>query len=155
MLDNTEAIYIDKVESLSTSIRLVSKVGKEISLYCSGVGKALLSHMSDEEISKIFENSDIRKHTDNTCTTLEQLMEKIQYTRKSGFALDEEENEVGVVCVAVAIKDFENKYNYAISISTSKQRITNQKINLFASYLLDAKKEIEKQIFNDGFKTGK
>ena len=146
-LDENDAIYIDKVDSLSNSIRLVSKVGKAIPLYCSGVGKALLAHKNDEEIKEYYNSQKIVRYTNNTPITFKQLMKKINFARENNYALDEEEMEMGVKCVAVALKDIENKYSYAISISSPIVRITNKKIKEHSKYLLDAKKEIESQLF--------
>lgn len=57
--EGTEAVYIDKVESFASSIRMVSRVGSRIPLYCSGVGKALLAELTDREIGEIWKNSRI------------------------------------------------------------------------------------------------
>ena len=73
--EGTEAVYIDKVESFASSIRMVSRVGSRIPLYCSGVGKALLAELTDREIGEIWKNSRIRKLTPRTITELPVLME--------------------------------------------------------------------------------
>ena len=93
--EGTEAVYIDKVESFASSIRMVSRVGSRIPLYCSGVGKALLAELTDREIGEIWKNSRIRKLTPRTITELPVLMERVEQVRKDGYAVDDEENEEG------------------------------------------------------------
>ena len=141
LIDNT-AVYIDKVEASSNSIRLISKIGKAIPLYCSGVGKAMLAYMSDEKIEDIFKSSDIKTYTNNTIVDIETLLKTINNVRNNGYALDNEEMEKGVKCIAIAINDFENKPTYAISISAPKDRMTSANINKYAAYLLNIKDEI-------------
>ena len=80
--EGTEAVYIDKVESSASSIRMVSRVGSRIPLYCSGVGKALLAELSDEEIRAIWEASRIRRLTPYTITSLDELMERVGEVRR-------------------------------------------------------------------------
>ena len=60
-IDGLDAVYIDKVESQSNSVRMVSKVGKRIPLYCSGVGKALLAEMDPKDVKAIWDESEIYK----------------------------------------------------------------------------------------------
>ncbi len=66
--EGTEAVYIDKVESTVSSIRMVSRVGSRIPLYCSGVGKALLAELPDPEIEDIWNSSEIASLTPYTVT---------------------------------------------------------------------------------------
>lgn len=147
-LIDKEAVYIDKVEGSTNSIRLVSRVGKTIPLYCSGVGKALMAYMSDEEIIDIFNKSEIITYTTNTITDVDTLLKTVETVRKNGYALDNEEMEKGVKCVAVAMHDFDREPLYALSISAPKDRMTNQIIAKYTNYLLEIKKEIEDSIIS-------
>ena len=71
--EGTEAVYIDKVESTVSSIRMVSRVGSRIPLYCSGVGKALLAELPDPEIEDIWNSSEITSLTPYTVTSLSAI----------------------------------------------------------------------------------
>lgn len=144
--EGIEAVYIDKVESSVSSIRLVSRVGSRIPLYCSGVGKALLAELSDEEIGILWDQSPIRQLTPHTIMTLNALMERIGEVRERGYALDDEENEEGVRCIAVSLKDYHKEPVYAISISAPVGRMTDGRIQELAAYVLDLKKELSKTL---------
>lgn len=141
-LDYTKAVYIDKVESYSNSVRMVSKVGKSIPLYCSGVGKAILADMPDEKIAAVWKESDIRSITPHTITSYEIFMKKIAEIRSQGFATDDEENELGVRCIAVALSSCVGKNRYAVSISAPISRMGDERIKELAGILLDAKERI-------------
>ena len=95
-LEGTEAVYIYKEESTQNSVRMVSKVGNRIPLYCSGVGKAMAADMEEPQIQSIWNNSTIRKLTPHTIIDYNQFLDKIKEIREKGYALDDEENELGV-----------------------------------------------------------
>lgn len=141
-IDGIHAVYIDKVEASRNSVRLVSQVGKSIPLYCSGVGKALLAEMPDEKILSIWQQSDIRKLTEYTVTDFEQFQSLISDVRKNGYALDNEENELGVRCIAAALKSFNGKASYAISVSAPKDRMTDDRINELKILVLNTRQKI-------------
>lgn len=144
-LEGRRAVYIDKVES-QNNVRLVSMVGKSIPLYCSGVGKALLADMSDEQIRDIWEHSDIRKFTEYTITDYGEFSERINEIRRCGYALDEEENELGVRCIAVSLKDFYGKPAYAVSISAPISRMDDDRIQEFQKLILETKENIRAEM---------
>lgn len=141
-LDGVDAVYIYKEESNQNSVRMVSKVGNRIPLYCSGVGKAMAADMEEEQIRAIWEHSDIRKLTPHTILDYTQFSEKIKDVRAKGFALDDEENELGVRCVAVSLPDYRGRAKYAFSISAPATRMSDERIAHLAQILLKTKQEI-------------
>lgn len=145
-LEGTKAVYIDKVEALRNSVRLVSMIGKSIPLYCSGVGKALMADMSDEKIRDIWNRSSIRKLTEHTITDFDEFQRVISDIRKNGYALDNEENELSVRCIAVSLKDFSGKPMYAISVSAPIHRMSDERVTAFKELILDTKKKIQQEM---------
>ncbi|MCI7738939.1 MAG: IclR family transcriptional regulator [Lachnospiraceae bacterium] len=145
-IDGCNAVYIDKVEASQSSVRLVSMVGKTIPLYCSGVGKAILADMSDEKIRSIWERSDIQKMTEYTITDYEKFCDVIAKIRRDGYSLDNEENELGVKCIAVSLKGFQGKPTYAISISAPKDRMDEERMKTFQEMILATKQAIQKEM---------
>lgn len=144
-IENTHAVYIDKVEAYSNSVRLVSKVGKSIPLYCSGVGNALLADMSDESILSIWKNSTIKSYTSHTLTDFNAFLKKINQIRRDGYALDDEENELGVRCVAVSLKDYKGNARYALSISAPISRMNEDRIQELSQELLRTRNHIQQE----------
>lgn len=147
-IDGINATYIDKVEASQNSVRMISMVGKSIPLYCSGVGKAMLADMPDEKIESIWKRSSIHQLTDYTITKYVDFMKLINETRQTGYAIDNEENELGVRCIAVALKGYNGKSSYAISISAPKDRMSNERILELKEMILKTKQQIENQIGN-------
>lgn len=137
------AVYIDKVENSTNAVRLVSKIGKSIPLYCSGVGKAMMAEMSEEKVREIWNKSEIIPYTDMTIVDIEEFFEQLEIVRKKGYAIDDEENEIGVRCVAIAIPDIDGKSRYAISISAPEIRMTDEKIEKCAKALKGVKAKIK------------
>lgn len=141
-LDGYDAVYIDKVESTANSVRMGSKVGSKIPLYCSGVGKALLSTRSNSDILEIWNKSDIKKLTKHTITDFESFMDEINEIRTNGYALDNEENEEEVRCIAAAITDFSGSAKYAFSLSAPLSRMSDERIKELVPYVLGFKKQL-------------
>lgn len=146
-IENNELIYIDKIESNNT-IRMHSYIGKSIPLYSSAVGKAYLAHLKENDFLSIWNDlqNNIIEFTRNTITTKERMLKEIAAIRKQGYAIDNEENEEGVICVASPIFNFNKELNYAISISTPKMRINQEKISFFGSLVKETSKKISKEL---------
>lgn len=143
-MEGIQATYIAKEES-ANSVRLVSMVGKNIPLYCSGVGKAMLADMSDMEIKHIWDSSERVALTPHTITNFDTFMTEINHIRKCGYATDNEENELGVRCVAASLGTTPQSPRYAFSISAPIHRMDNQRITEIAQIALSVK-----QIFLHG-----
>ncbi|WP_105616198.1 IclR family transcriptional regulator [Vallitalea okinawensis] len=143
--DGTDIIYVDKVEGNQT-IRMHSKIGNRSPMYCTGVGKAIMSTLEEDEIKMIWENSEIKRLTEHTIIELAEMHQTIEQIKLSGYALDNEENELGVKCVAVSIKDYRGISIAAISISGPKERMTNEKIITYSQKLKKSCQEISERL---------
>lgn len=142
----TEVFYLDKVAPLKpqeSAIRMASQVGLARPLYCSGVGKSILAEMSEEEVRYIWNHSEIEKKTEHTIVTLDELLKELQIVKEKGYALDNEENELGVRCIAVCVPDHRGRPMNAFSISAPVGRMTDERINELAVQILRTKEEIQ------------
>jgi len=117
--DGREVLYIDKIYPTegNTGILMKSQVGKRAPMYCTAVGKAMLSTHSDSKIKEIWEATEIKQFTPKTITQYEKLMEEIHLIRTQGYALDQEEYELGVVCVGCEFYNHKGLVEGAISTS--------------------------------------
>ncbi|GAW93780.1 IclR family transcriptional regulator [Calderihabitans maritimus] len=125
--DQNEAIYIDKVEPPDAVVRY-SRVGKRLPLYCTAVGKVLLAGLPPERVVEIVDTLDLNPLTERTITSRERLVEEVELVRRQGYALDNEELEPGLRCVAAPIWDHRGRVIAACSISGSASRINNQRM---------------------------
>lgn len=140
--DGTEAVYIDKVEAYTNTVQMVSRIGSRIPLYRSGVGKAIAAEMSDPEVRELWEQSKIVRTTPYTITDFDDFIRNLEEVRSRGYALDNEENEAGVRCIAVSLPVHQQRARYAFSISAPVGRMDNDRIRQLAEYVLDARKQI-------------
>ncbi|GAB5438102.1 IclR family transcriptional regulator [Falsiruegeria mediterranea] len=115
-------VYIDKIESLET-VRMNSTVGTFVPLHSSGVGKAYLAALSDEELAAILDTVTLAPITPFTTIDPIKLREQITQCRAQGFVFDNQENETGIVCFGAAILDEDAKPIAAISISVPLFRL--------------------------------
>lgn len=151
ILDGKEGIYIDKVESSNASI-LYSRIGRRVPIHSSGVGKALVAFKDPAELEKILEGYEYKKQTRHTITDRESFLEEMKKVREQGYAIDNEENEPGVYCVALPIRDHSGQVVAAISSSTTASHITDENLeSMIEDLKITANKLSEKLGF--GFQT--
>ena len=116
VLNKGEALYLDKIEGLKT-VRVVSRVGMTLPAHCSGVGKVLLAHLPDDRVESIVRAKGLKRFTPNTITERDALRAELRRIRERGYALDNEEIEIGLKCVAAPISDGSGTVIGALSIS--------------------------------------
>lgn len=124
MRDQTEAVYLAHKGS-SKSMRAFTEVGNRVPLYATGVGKCLMAVMSSDDRESLLRSFDYKAFTDNTVTNSEDLLKQILEVNIRGYATDDEEQELGVRCVAVPIEGFTN---FAVSVSGPPSRMTDENI---------------------------
>ena len=127
-LDRGEIVYIDKVEldHNPSGLRMASRVGLRNPAHSSAVGKVLLAHLPEEELNGLIKEKGLPKRTDHTITDPVQLKEHLKAVRTQGYAVDDEENERGIRCVAAPIYNETGRAVSAISISVLAFRVTKK-----------------------------
>jgi len=111
-----EVIYIDKID-LSDSLISSSSVGRRAPMYCTGVGKVMLAYLPKEYLQNYVLNHPLRKLTKNTITTEKKLLEELKTVRDTGIAIDNEEIETGLTCIAAPIFKRDGDIELAVSLS--------------------------------------
>lgn len=140
-LDDCDVVYIDKIEQVN-SIRLYSQIGRRVPAYCSALGKCLLSGFSDKEIENRLSKMNYVGYTNYTITTKEELFRQIIEARRNGWAIDDEEHELGVRCVAAPILDYRGKVVAAVSISASTNVFSKDRVDEFVKNVKETAHEI-------------
>jgi DNA-binding IclR family transcriptional regulator len=121
-LFESEVIYIDKVDYPGSMI-FYSRIGKRAPLYCTGVGKAILAYLPKDTIRKYIKEHKLQSFTNYTITDQEQLIKELTLINKRGYAVDNEEIEFGLRCIAVPIFNYKNVPIAAVSISAPTARL--------------------------------
>ena len=149
VLEKGEVLYLAKEES-SQTIRMISYVGKRAPLHCTALGKVLLAYLSIEERKKILGGKVLPRLTENTITDKEELEKELDKVREQGFALDREENEKDVRCIAAPIRDYQGEVIAALSISSPIFRIDKNAQNNLKKALIETSEKISKRLGYNG-----
>ena len=123
-------------------MRMSSRVGLRSPLYCTGVGKAILATRPADEVAQIWQHTTPQKLTAHTIVEYDALQAQLTEVRTNGYAIDDEENELGVRCVAVAIPGVGGRADSAFSISGLAPYMTPERIRRIATLALDARTDI-------------
>ncbi|AEJ18783.1 IclR family transcriptional regulator [Gracilinema caldarium] len=127
ILDENEALYVVKIESRYT-IRMYSRVGKHIPLYCTAIGKVLLAYMEEKKQKQIMQELKLVPFTPHTIKAKKQLLSELVNIRNNGFAQDREEHEEGITCIAAPIFDSSNEIVAAVSVSWPVFRFSTEQL---------------------------
>jgi IclR family transcriptional regulator, KDG regulon repressor len=118
-------VYIAKVDS-PLSIRMASHIGLRNPMHCTALGKAILAHYPQDKVEAIIREG-LPSRTAYTLTSAEHLQTELERIRNEGFAIDDQENELGVRCAGAAIFDYTGKVIGAISVSGPASRISHER----------------------------
>ena len=136
-------VYLYKSEG-NNAIHTSSNLGHMRPAYCTGLGRILLAHQSQDEIERILQSS-LPQYTQKTITDSQQLNELLAKVRCENIAYDWEEVEEGLVCVASGIFNYSNEVVAALSIAGPSHRMHNQ-IEKCASLLKETTNLISKRL---------
>jgi DNA-binding IclR family transcriptional regulator len=139
-----DVVYIAKVES-PQSVRLVSRIGARVPMYCSAMGKALMATLDDDALERLLA-SPREARTAHTIVGDAELRAELARVRERGFAIDDEENEAGVRCVGVSIVDAHGDALGAISVSAPAGRMTLARARQTAPSVVAAGHEIARRL---------
>lgn len=143
--EGTEIIYVDKVEP-QKSIKMYTRIGMRKPMYCTAMGKAMLSQMLEEEVQEIYNSSDINELTENTIVDFSELKENLRDINTKGYAMDNQEVEIGIRCVGTVVKDHKSKVCGAISVSGSIISFTEDKIEYFSELISECASKISREL---------
>jgi IclR family acetate operon transcriptional repressor len=120
VLSGKDIVYRAKMDPPQGAVRLTSVVGGRNPAYRTAVGKLLLSMRLDsiEEVEDWFGPFPLEQKTEHTHTTAQSLLTELQATRRRGYGVDDQENEIGINCVAVPVYlDGSTSPSGAVSVS--------------------------------------
>lgn len=150
MRENDHAIMIYKLEPTTGMLQTRAYIGQRMPLFCSGMGKLYLafdphweSYLADYWLQH---QSEIRPLTCHTITDLAAMKQELVSIAAQKFALDKEENELGVTCIAYPIFNFKNEVKYAISVSMSVSRLAQVGTDYLHQALKETAEAISKEL---------
>jgi DNA-binding IclR family transcriptional regulator len=122
VLSDGQALYVEKVES-SRSLRMPSQVGRRLPVHCTGVGKALVAFLPEEVLEGLLTRRGLAGMTPNTITDMDALQRELARVRERGYAVDNEEIEEGLRCIAAPVRDHTGHVVAAVSIAGPSSRL--------------------------------
>jgi IclR family transcriptional regulator, KDG regulon repressor len=150
-LQRDELIYIEKVEG-PNALTIYSHIGKRAPFHCTGVGKAILSQLSEEEVDRILSSVSMEAFTEFTITNIEELKRLLPSIKEQGYAFDDEEIELGLKCIAAPIFNHQGKAIASISCAAPKIRLGEERVPKVIEGIKNAAAEISTQLGYQGEK---
>jgi DNA-binding IclR family transcriptional regulator len=129
IMKDFQIIYLDAIES-ELPVRVASRVGKRLPFYCTAVGKVLAAGVDSQSLRAYFKNTELTRFTPNTITDPDELSKHLAMTAELGYAVDDEELNIGVKCVGAPIRDYTKRVVGALSVSAPSMRFTSERMNM-------------------------
>jgi len=127
ILKEAHIVYLDVVET-DLTVRVVPRVGARLPAYCTAAGKVQMAYMTDEELENYLPTKEMKRYTPRTVTDREELKQHLKLIAEQGYAIDDEEMDVGVKCVGAPIRDYTRRIIGAVSISGPSMRFTDERL---------------------------
>lgn len=141
--DGPEAVYILQVES-ERMLRLFAQPGARHPLYCTGVGKVLLAWEPEDHVRALLGAGPLPRFTPRTLTDPDAVLRELRTVRARGYAVDREERESGVRCVAAPVRDASGRVVAALSVSAPASRLPHRRIPQVAALVVSAAHRISR-----------
>lgn len=145
ILDGPDAVYIEKVEP-EGFIRMDTWVGRRMRVHATSVGKALAAHIPQERLEKIVLGRGMEKRTPKTITTLPRLLKELEKVRAQGYAVDDEENNMGARCVGAPVFNQSGSIEAALGLSGTINQVNAHTMPRILEALKDAARHISIQL---------
>jgi DNA-binding IclR family transcriptional regulator len=144
VLDHLSVLYI-RIRESRQAVRMSSSPGSRAPAHCTSVGKVLLAHQPQEVVRQVIDGG-LKRYTENTITSPDALAEELAAIRARGYAIDDEEIEVGLRCVAAPIRDHTGQVTAAISVAAPVQRMSKKTLQTTAPSVMAAADLISRRL---------
>jgi DNA-binding IclR family transcriptional regulator len=138
-----EVVMIARVSS-SSGRRVATWIGKRVDAHCTSVGKCLIAALPEEELLNLVRDRGLFRHNDNTITNLARLREELTRVKRLGYAVDDEEEEMGFCCVGTQVVDGNDRVVAAVSVSGETEQISARDRRYLVSQLQSCATELSK-----------
>lgn len=142
--EDMELIYTDVVDGPDNMLKIMQRIGKCAPLHSTGIGKLLLLNYSREKLHELIRVKGLTPLTPNTACTEEALLERLEQIRAQGYALDDEECELGARCVAAPVYNYTGNVVAGISVSGPVSRLSLERIAVIAPVVQETAAKISK-----------
>ncbi|ADG05695.1 IclR family transcriptional regulator [Kyrpidia tusciae] len=144
VLEQTEVYYLAKLRS-ERAIRIETKIGGRMPAYCTGLGKVQLAFQPDRYVRQVVTQG-LTPMTPNTISDPDRFYEEMRSIRRQGYAIDNEEYEVGLYCVAAPIRDAHDHVVAAVSLAGPEVRLRRETAGSLTRLVTKAAHQISEKI---------
>lgn len=144
VLDGLSLVHVDKIDS-PERVGVSSKIGTRAAIHTAALGKALLAAQSDDEIERYIAWA-TRWNNSDRLTDVDLLRRDLAETRRSGYAIDDEEDSIGVRCIGAAILAGNGEPVFAISITGPAGRFTLDRAAEYAPLLIETATRVSRSL---------
>ena len=144
-----QATYIHKIDG-NQPYQMASRIGMSIPLHCTALGKSVLAFLPAEEVSAIIASTGLPARTPATITDWRRLDAELAFVRERGYAVDDEENEATVRCIAAPVVDLSGRAVGGVSVTTVTFVASRGQLESFAPDLLAAAAKISQALAKGG-----
>lgn len=127
MIRQNSVVYLD-AEEANQMVKVANRVGWRLPIHCTAIGKAQIGNSSEEELEKLGIFSNMQKFTSNTIVDRGAFIKHLKEIAKQGYAVDNEEYNLGVKCVGAPVRDYTGRIVGGISVSGPSFRMTDEVI---------------------------
>ncbi|MDU9007172.1 HTH-type transcriptional regulator BhcR [Sedimentitalea todarodis] len=145
---NGHVLFVSQVET-HASIRAFFPPGTLSQLHASGIGKALLSQMGPDRVARFLSEAPLERFTDFTLTSPDELTADLKRARDRGYAIDGEERNSGMRCIAAPVFDIHGEAIAGISVSGPTSRVGTGQISDLSNAVVAAAHELSAAIGGD------
>lgn len=127
VLDDNEVLYVAR-SATSRVMSVALNTGSRLPAYCTSLGRAMLAHLPEDQLKSYFETVKLRALTDKTVVSQKRLREILAGVREQGYAVIDEELEVGLRSIAVPVRGASGNVLAALNMGAQAARVSRQQM---------------------------
>ncbi|WP_040982542.1 IclR family transcriptional regulator [Oceanobacillus jeddahense] len=145
ILHENQIMYIAKEEP-DSFIKFSTYPGLKTEIHLTGLGKAIAAYLSESELDQIVRFENLEKATPNTITDVTAFKESLNAVRQNGYAIEDEEGEIGVRCIAAPIINARHTTPTAISVTSHTSHLPKDQFSKIGELVRETAQDIAKSI---------
>lgn len=146
-----EVLYLEALYPEHRRINFSSQ-GKRAPLYCTGIGKALLAWLPEPQRAAYLERAPYARHTPATLTGSDELRRELERTRRRGYAVDRQEREPGIQCVAAAVRNRSGEAVAAVSLSGPAEELAEATLDRYGQLVAATARDVARKLQIAGYR---
>lgn len=145
ILDRGQAVYVEKVEAPGF-IKMNTWIGRRMDIHATSVGKAIAAYLPKEEVEQILRQRGMLKHTPRTITVPSKFFAELEKVKNQGYAIDDEENHLGVRCVGVPVFNGLGEAQASVAVSGTTEQTGEDALPKVVELVREAARKISKKL---------